>query len=207
MKKFTFYKQTDSMMCGISCLQMICKYYGKELSQSAIGKFCHATSRGVSLLGIHEAAQELGFTTQCCKLHSKDMQKEYLPCILHWNQKHFVVLYKVKKGRKFYIADPYKGLLTYSYEDFNRHWIGSSFDDDSGKGIAMFLEPTSSFYEMKENLQEKESRSFKFLLTYIRHNSQSFIQIVLGLLIGSLLQLVLPFLTQQIVDVGIKNQK
>ena len=130
-----------------------------------------------------------------------------MPCILHWNQNHFVVLYKVKKGKKFYVADPGKGKTTYNLEDFKQHWISTRANGED-KGIAMFFETTPAFftYQMEGEENKKEQRSFKFLLGYFKKYRKAFSWIVLGLLMGSMLQLVLPFLTQSIVDVGIKNQ-
>ncbi len=130
-----------------------------------------------------------------------------LPCILHWNQNHFVVLYKVKNGKKFYIADPGKGLITYRLDEFKQHWISTKSNDED-KGIAMFLETTPTFftYKMQDEENIKEKRSFRFLFGYVKKYRKYFGQIILGLIVGSLLQLVLPFLTQSIVDVGIKNQ-
>ena len=206
MAKITLYKQSDSMMCGIACLQMICKYYGKDVNQTFLSEMCSATHEGVSLLGINNVATEIGFKTVSGRISVKGLIKGDFPCILHWNQNHFVLLYKVKKGKKFYIADPGKGLVNYDLEEFKRHWISTKSDGEE-KGIAMFLEPTPEFYNKqydKENL--KESRSFKFLFGYIKKYRRYFGQIILGLLVGSLLQLILPFLTQSIVDVGIKNK-
>lgn len=131
-----------------------------------------------------------------------------LPCILHWNQNHFVVLYKVKKGKKFYVADPGKGLVKYNLEEFKNHWISMRSNGEE-KGIAMFLEPTPAFYSHKkdgEGEKKKNLRSFHFLFGYVKKYRRYFGQVVLGMVVGSLLQLVLPFLTQSIVDVGIKNQ-
>lgn len=130
-----------------------------------------------------------------------------MPCILHWNQNHFVVLYKIKgKGEKsvFYVADPGKGLLKYSFTDFKEHWISTQSNGEE-KGIAMFLQPTPAFYK-KEGEAKKEKRSFGFLLGYIKQYRRYFGQIVLSLLIGSLLQLIFPFLIQAIVDIGITHQ-
>ena len=130
-----------------------------------------------------------------------------LPCILHWNQNHFVVLYKVKKGKNFYVADPGKGLVVYTLEEFKQHWISTNSNGED-KGIAMFLETTPAFFTYKMQGEEniKEKRSFRFLFGYVKKYRKYFGQIILGLIVGSLLQLVLPFLTQSIVDVGIKNQ-
>ena len=199
--------QHDSMQCGIACLQMICKYFGREYSMDSLSKLCFATTEGVSLLGINEAANILGLHTTCARATTSILNEVPLPCIIHWNQNHFVVLYKVKKGKRFYIADPGKGLVTYSLEEFKKHWI-STRSNEEDKGIAMFLETTPAFftYKMEGEKLIKEKRSFRFLFGYVKKYRKYFGQIILGLIIGSLLQLVLPFLTQSIVDVGIKDQ-
>lgn len=193
------------MNCGIACLQMICSYYGKELNQNSLSDICHSTIEGVSLLGIKDAAIKLGFYTISGRLPLGELSNAALPCILHWNQNHFVILYKINKRQKFHIADPGKGLSIYDTEEFKSHWLGSISDEDE-KGIAMFLEPTPSFYEKANIYKQQEDRSFKFLLGYINQYRKYFAQILLGLFVGSLLQLALPFLTQNIVDIGIKNK-
>ena len=195
------------MQCGVACLQMICKYLGREYTVDTLSKLCFATTEGVSLLGINEAANTLGLHTVCARATTDMLSNEPLPCILYWNQNHFVVLYKVKRKKKFYVADPGKGLVTYSLNEFKQHWISTSSNGED-KGIAMFLETTPAFFtynmECEENVKEK--RSFRFLFGYVKKYRKYFGQIILGLVIGSLLLLVLPFLTQSIVDVGIKNQ-
>ena len=204
---FPIIHQHDSMQCGIACLQMVCKYFGREYSLDSLSKLCFATAEGVSLLGINEAANTLGLHTTCARATTMVLGEVPLPCILHWNQNHFVVLYKVKKGKNFYVADPGKGLVVYTLEEFKQHWISTNSNGED-KGIAMFLETTPAFftYQMQgeENIIEK--RSFRFLFGYVKKYKRYFGQVVLGMVVGSLLQLVLPFLTQSIVDVGIKNQ-
>ena len=207
MGKIIFYKQHDSMQCGIACLQMICKHFGKEYTSEDLSEVCFATAEGVSMLGINEAATTIGLHALCARASVSDLSNAMLPCILHWNQNHFVVLYKVKNGKKFYVADPGKGLLTYSLADFRSHWISASFKGED-KGIAMFFETTPNFftYSIKKENKSVSKHSFGFLFSYIKKYRKYFGQIVLGLIVGSLLQLVLPFLTQSIVDVGIKKQ-
>ena len=204
---FPIIHQHDSMQCGIACLQMVCKYFGREYSLDSLSKLCFATAEGVSLLGINEAANTLGLHTTCARSTTMVLGEVPLPCILHWNQNHFVVLYKVKKGKNFYVADPGKGLVVYTLEEFKQHWISTNSNGED-KGIAMFLETTPAFFTYKMQGEEKikEKRSFRFLFGYVKKYRKYFGQIILGLIIGSLLQLVLPFLTQSIVDVGIKNQ-
>ena len=203
-KNFIICKQYDSMQCGIACLAMICKYYGKKYSMDCLNQLCFATTEGVSLLSITRAAETLGFKTVGARCEVSNLVNKNLPCILHWNQNHFVVLYKLKKGKTFYIADPGKGLIRYKLEEFKEHWI-STKQDGAEKGVSMFLKPTEKFYKRKD-IDRKEERSFKFLFSYIKKYRKYFGQIILGLLMGSILQLILPFLTQSIVDVGIKNQ-
>lgn len=207
MNNFKVERQHDSMQCGIACLQMICNYYGKEYSLDSLSKICFATTEGVSMLGISETATSLGFHVVNVKCTVKTLTEVSLPSILHWNQNHFVVLYRVKNEKKFYIADPGKGLVTYSLEEFKKHWISTN-SNGQDKGIAMFLETTPTFFthQMEDKKKISEKRSFHFLFGYVKKYRKYFGQIILGLIVGSLLQLVLPFLTQSIVDVGIKNQ-
>lgn len=204
MYKQSFVKQHDSMQCGIACLAMICKHHGKTYSINTLSQICHATTEGVSMLGISEAATSLGFQTTCGRISIHQLPETPLPCILHWDQNHFVVLYRIRKGKKFYIADPGKGLITYTLEEFKEHWISTKSQGED-RGIAMYLHPTAAFYEQKGE-SGKEKRSFRFLFGYVKRYRRYFGQIVLGALVGCLLQLVFPFLTQAIVDIGIKQQ-
>ena len=207
MNNFKVERQHDSMQCGIACLQMICNYYGKEYSLDSLSKICFATTEGVSMLGISETATSLGFHVVNVKCTVKTLTEVSLPSILHWNQNHFVVLYRVKNEKKFYIADPGKGLVTYSLEEFKKHWISTN-SNGQDKGIAMFLETTPTFFthQMEDKKKTSGKRSFHFLFGYVKKYRKYFGQVILGLIVGSLSQLVLPFLTQSIVDVGIKNQ-
>lgn len=157
-------------------------------------------------MGITEAAKALGLKTVAARVSVDELRELPLPCILHWNQQHFVVLYRIGKGgRKYDVADPGKGLVTYQREEFQKHWI-STADGGEEKGIAMFLEPTEAFQEHQPDMGGGEKRSFGFLLGYLSRYRKYFLQIFMGLLLGCLLQLVMPFLTQSIVDVGIAKK-
>ncbi len=205
MSAFPFYKQRDSMQCGVACLLMICEYYGKKYSYEYISRICCATNEGVSLLAIKYAAKEVGLYAEGHKLDIESLLKLPLPCLLHWNQNHFVILFKVSKdGQKFYIADPGKGLVVFCLEEFKRHWVSTS-ENGQDTGIAMFFNPTSYFYQMKDSVL-KEGYSFNFLIKYLKQYQRFFILIIGGLLLGCLLQLIQPFLTQSIVDVGIEEK-
>lgn len=210
MKRFPFLRQHDQMQCGITCLQMICKYYGKEYSLDILSNYCSVSIEGVSLHNISEAANKLGLHTFCGKIELKLLYKVNLPVILHWNQNHFVVLYKIKYRRNgkslYYIADPGRGLLLYSEEDFIQSWI-SDVHIGIETGIVMSAQVTPLFYQnMIKNDNRQSRHSFQFLYGYIKQYRHYFGQIILGLLLGCLLQFMLPFLTQSIVDIGIKHQ-
>ena len=206
-KELYFQKQYDVMDCGPSCLAMIAKHYGLQPNIEKIRRSCALNKEGVSLLGISKAAESIGFKTIGGRLTFNTLAKEVPhPCIVHWNQNHFVVVYKVKKYSKgkyiVYVADPAKGLVTYTKEEFCEHWISTKTNDEE-KGIALLLEPTELFYTQKETERLPSQRRLKFLWSYLKKYKRFFTQIILGLLIGSLLQLVFPFLTQAIVDTGI----
>ena len=201
------YLQKDAMDCGPSCLAMIAKHYGKQFDQGILRQICALGKDGVSLLGISKAAETIGFKTKGGRL-SLDMLAEEvpLPCIVHWNQNHFVVVYNIKKNRKgifkIYVADPGKGLLTYTKEEFCNHWASTKTNGEE-KGIALLLEPTEQFYSQSGAEILPTRNRIKFLWNYLKKYKRFFTQLILGLLLGSLLQLVFPFLTQAIVDTGI----
>lgn len=205
MHHFPFHKQHDSMQCGLACLQMICESFGIKYSQEALSRYCFATTEGVSLLAISEAATKIGFHSIIGQSTTEQLHNIPLPCILYWKQNHFVVLYKVKPNQnKFYIADPAKGNLRYNRADFEQNWINTIINGKD-RGTALFLQPTPKFYE-KQADDKKERRSFTFLFSYFKQYRRYFGQIILGLLLGCVLQLIFPFLTQAIVDVGITHR-
>ena len=199
--------QQDAMDCGPSCLAMIVKYYGKDVSIEQLRKICSLGKDGVSLLGISKAAETIGLKTIGGRLSLNTLAHEIpLPCIVHWNQNHFVVVYKIKKHNKekytVYVADPGKGHVTYTKEEFCEHWI-STKNNGEEKGIALLLEPTEQFYAQNDTKAVPTQRRVKFLWSYLKKYKRFFTQLILGLLLGSLLQLIFPFLTQAIVDTGI----
>ena len=176
---FPLIRQHDSMECGIACLAMVCNFFRIEYSIEYLSRICFATTEGVSLLGINETALQLGLRTISGRISINKLWEAHYACILHWNQNHFVVLYKVKRGKIFYIADPAKGLVKYNLEEFKKHWVSTQSGGEE-KGIAMFLEPTPAFYEKQMEEQPTEERSFKFLFGYIKQYRKYFGQIVLG---------------------------
>lgn len=202
MSKFPFYKQPDEMDCGPTCLRMVAKYYGKSVNLQELRSLAETTRQGSSILGISDAAEKIGIRTTGVKVTYKELTEEAsLPCIAHWNQKHFVVIYKIKKDL-IYIADPAHGLITYKKQDFLKSWLS-----DANQGILLLLEPTPEFNAEKKSDTAKDTtpKGFAFLFQYLFKYKRLLIQLVIGLLAGSLLQLIFPFLTQSIVDIGVQN--
>ena len=198
--RFPVYRQLDARDCGPTCVRMIAKHYGKSYSLQYLREHSFY-ARGVSLLGIRDAAEHIGLHTQSARIPLEKLYELPLPCILHWKKDHFVVLYKIKKD-KFYIADPAQGiLLTYTTEEFVRSWVSIGTDE----GLVLILTPTPAFYE-KEGEKRDSKMGFGFLLQYLRPFKKLLVQLFLGLILGSILQLIFPFLTQSIVDFGINNQ-
>jgi ATP-binding cassette subfamily B protein len=203
MSKFPFYQQFDAMDCGPTCLRMVAKYYGKHFTTELLREKSYITREGVSLLGISDAAESVGMRSIGVKINFQQLKKEApLPCIVHWGQEHFVVVYKFHKG-KVYVADPAFGRLEYSEKEFCEHWL-STVAEGEEKGICLLLQPTPEFYQ---DADEKVKRTgFRFVLNYLKPYRKLVIQLILGFFLGSLIQLVLPFLTQSVVDIGINNQ-
>ncbi len=204
-KAIKWIRQHDSMQCGVACLAMICRHYGKRYSLEYLDGFCHANVAGVSMLGIAEGAGCVGLETSTFAATTDELGDIKLPCILHWNQNHFVVLYDISRnGGRYRVADPGKGLIDYSRNELESHWI-SNRTDDGPSGIVMQLEPTEKFYRHDHD-RNGEKRSFRFMMGYLRQYKRYFFQIFCGLLLGCLLQLIMPFLTQSIVDIGIRHK-
>jgi len=233
MPKFPFYKQHDAMDCGATCLRMIAKYYGKNYSLETLREKTYITREGVSLLGISEAAEKIGFRTLGVHISLEKLLEAPLPCIVHWRQEHFVVVYDIKfkdlsfkdlKFNKFKdsknssvltllrsscleghvrVADPAHGLITFTAEEFCNNWLSTKKEGEE-EGVALLLEPTPAFYEQEDEKSDRTKISYIF--RYLKPYHKYVVQLFLGLLLGSLLQLIFPFLTQSIVDYGISNQ-
>ena len=202
------YKQLDAMDCGATCLRMVAKHYGKHYTAQTLRERSHISREGVSLLGISDAAESIGMRSLGVKIElNKLIEEKPFPFIAHWRQNHFVVVYNITvnsnpKKSRVVVADPAEGLITYTQEEFLKHWI-STKEEGIDKGMALLLQPQPDFYEMDD---EKSDRTdFRFLFKYLKPHTKFIIQLVLGLLLGSVLQLIFPFLTQSIVDFGIAN--
>ncbi len=204
MSTFPFYKQLDSMDCGPTCLRMVAKAYGKSYSLSFLREKSYIDKAGVSLKGISEAAETIGLRTFAVKIPTRAGKNESslieapMPSILHWNQNHFVVIYKINKTHAW-IADPSNGKYKLTIKEFEKSWIS-----DGNQGIALLLEPTNEFKTNTEG--ESDQKGFWFLLQYLQPHKKLVLQLILGLLLGTLFQLIFPFLTQSLVDIGIDTK-
>lgn len=207
MRRFPHYLQFDAMDCGPTCLRMIAKYYGKSYSLETLRSRCFITREGVSMLGISDAAESIGFHTSGVRISLKQLKEDMpLPCILHWNQNHFVVCYaidKKKDGYHFHIADPASQLVTYREEELKHCWISTQVNGE-GRGTALALEPSPEFDSWKNESDDKK-KNLSFFLKYLSPYRKQLVQLFLGILTVSLLQLIFPFLTQSLVDVGIRD--
>ena len=199
---FPFVKQPDAMDCGPACLKMVAEFYKMSFSLETLRKKCYITREGVSFLGLSEAADSLGFRTIGVKIHFNLLNENVpLPCIVHWRQKHFIVVYKIKKD-KIWVADPGVGLIKYDREEFIQNWA-STVIDGKPAGLVLIIEPTPALYD--NDTKQEKTNGFKFLFKYFRLYRKYLYQLVLGLVLGSCIQLVIPFLTQSIVDIGLNN--
>ena len=201
---FPIYKQLGAKDCGPTCLKIVTKHFGSNISLSKIRELSETTRIGSSLKGLADAAEQLGMRTLPAKISYDQLNEIPLPAILHWDKKHFVVLYKVSKN-KIYVSDPAHGLLNYKPKAFLTRWIGNNATENIEEGIALLLEPTPEFYNQEFD-PKKEKLGLSFLTNYLRRYKKFLLQLFFGLLAGSFLQLLFPFLTQSIVDVGIRNQ-
>lgn len=203
---FIYYRQLNAMDCGPTCLRMVAKFYGRHYNADTLRKKAGFSKAGVSLLGLSDTAEKIGFMSRGVMLTYEQLQIAVLPCLLHWNRNHFVVLLKISKRGKVKIADPAKGILTYSRDEFLDHWISnsSSLGYSKNTGTALLLEPTPSFYEREGD--KKNMLSWSLVLQYLKQSRWQIGQVLAALLFSSLVQLIFPFLTQSIVDTGINTQ-
>lgn len=204
IKSFPHYKQPGQKDCGSTCIKIIAKYYGKTISIQYLRTLSETTREGTRLSGLSNASEKIDLRSLGVKINFQDVLQAPLPCILHWNNNHYVVLYKIKKNA-FYISDPAHGLLKYNKEELLKYWIGNNATEQTEEGIALLLEPTPKFYN-SDFEKDKQEFGFKFLSKYLYKYKRFLWQLIIGVITASLLQLIFPFLTQSIVDIGIKNQ-
>ena len=198
-----FIAQHDQTDCGPACLSMISNHYKKKYSLNFLRELSFINREGVSLLGISEASIKIGFETLSAKLTIDKLieEKHTLPCILYWNQNHFIVLTKITKNiftNNFYfkIADPAHGFIILNKENFCKSWLS-----DENSGVALFLEPSGQFYKLTQPTEERIST--KYIFNHLKIYKKQITLMFLLLLVGSCLTLIFPFLTQNLIDKGV----
>lgn len=205
---FPHYLQLDSADCGPSCLRMIARHYGRTYTLETLRERCFITREGVSMLGISDAAESIGMRSMGVKISVEQLAKDaILPCILHWNQHHFVVLYKVsrhrKGGHRFHIADPASQKAVFRQEELERCWLAKK-ENGEDVGMALLLEPGPDFMAYEDE-KRSAKRDLFFFVRYLLPYKRQFLQLVIGMFLGMVLQIIFPFLTQSLVDVGIRS--
>lgn len=202
MGRLKTFLQKDSNDCGPACLMTISRFYGRELNVHQVRAFTQLGKEGVNLLGISEAAEKLGFKTLSVKLDFDSLIKDApLPCIVHWNQNHFIVVSPKSTRRVVVVSDPAHGIIKYSKSEFCSKWLAS---DAGSKGIALLLEPVSEFYHQEDD--HVPGMSLVYVLDYLKQHRSLIVQLFLGVFVASILQLIFPFLTQSIVDIGVNTR-
>lgn len=201
-KKFPCDRQLDMMDCGPACLKMVARYYGKFYSMQFLRDKCGITREGVSLLDMGYAAESIGLHTLSVRVALKDLiNKIPLPCILHWQNSHFVVLYSITK-RKAFVSDPAKGLVTYTHQQFLDGWIKPNSD----QGVVMALEPMADFSQLEEAEKKQRTKTFQSTLAYFLPYKTNFATIGIVMLLSTFLQAILPFISKAVIDVGIQTR-
>lgn len=196
------------MDCGPTCLRMIAKHYGKSFSREYLSERAHITREGVSMAGIAEAAESIGLRSMALDCNFTMLQEDVpLPCIAYWRQRHFVVVHKIEK-EQVHVADPAFGLIVYSKADFLKAWlpVTSNPDDPGSEGFLLLLEPSNEFHEKETGEAPPIRRGIPFLFSYLRPYRRYLFQIIIGLVVGSIIQLIFPFLTQAMVDIGVNHR-
>ena len=200
--RFPYEYQLDAMDCGPAALKIIAKYFGKYYSLQYLRDLCGITREGVSFLDLSYGAEKVGLHTLAVKADIKDLiLKVPLPCIVHWNNSHFIVVYKCTKS-KVYVSDPAKGLIKYSVEEFKKGW----YKDGDSTGALLAIEPMADF--LQRDLEEKTERkkTFENIFGYFAPYKRNFATIFVVMLIATALQGVLPFISKAVIDVGIQTR-
>lgn len=206
-KRFPFFRQYDTRDCGPTCLKMIMSFYGRNVPLEILKNLCHINREGVSLLGIEEAAKSLGFVTTTGLLTPDEFfTNHYLPCILHWGDDHFVVIHKIT-NKYAYVADPEKGRLKFKKNEFMKNWIMNYDPIINCKGAALFLEESDNLLDFDRgfNVKEKELTLRKLYVSLLEFKGL-LILLAFGILLGMVIQIIFPYLTKAIIDIGVEQK-
>lgn len=201
--RFPFYKQLDSADCGAACLRMVAMHYGRHYTFEYLRQLSYLDRDGVSLSGISDAAEKIGMRTLGVKVGFRRLGDDIpLPCVAHWQQDHFVVVYKVQNG-KVYVADPKVGKIQYDEQEFMNSWLSDVVNTEP-QGVLLLFETTSEFYQKEGETRQSVPTGLAFFWPYLSQYRKLIVQLMLGLVIGSLIQLAFPFMMQALVDKGVQ---
>ena len=198
-KNFPHEFQLDTKDCGPACIKIISKYYGQYYTLQYLRDLCHISRSGVSLLDLAEAFESISIKTLSAKITWEDFQKFPLPCVVHWNNSHFIVVYKIS-SKKVYISDPAQGLLSYSIDKFKKGWLGNE-----NKWVALGVEPMANFKDKTGVNFHERNRTTRDFLMYFKPYKKGFLNLLTVMLIVTVLQATLPFFTKAVIDVGIQT--
>ncbi|RZK44015.1 MAG: peptidase domain-containing ABC transporter [Pedobacter sp.] len=207
--KFPFYRQLDEMDCGPTCLRMVAKHYGRSFSLQTLREKSQINREGVSMFGIANAAESIGFSTMGTKMPFEILTNEVpLPCIVHWGNNHFVVVYKISRRKKtknnnqtIFVADPGTELIAYSAAEFKSKWERET--ENGPQGFVLLLEPTPSFFKQED--EKQDLGGFKRIAAYLFQYKRLISQLFVGILFSSIIQFIMPFITQSLVDIGVNT--
>ncbi|MCB0532502.1 MAG: peptidase domain-containing ABC transporter [Lewinellaceae bacterium] len=198
---FPFYKQLDASDCGATCLRIVARYHGRHYSLDYLRDLSYLDREGVSLMGIADAAEKIGFRTLGVKTGFGRLQAELpLPCIAHWKQNHFLVVYRIANG-KVYVSDPAVGKVQLTEQEFLDNWISDVYNTEP-QGILLLLETSPEFFQREGETTDRAGLGI--LGRYLVPHKRLIWQLMLGLILGSAVQLVFPFLMQALVDKGVQ---
>ncbi len=202
---FPFFHQNNANDCGPACLRMIAKFYGKYFSAQHIRLLVDTSIIGTNLKNLAKSAETLGFKSLCVRIEYSTLSKSIdLPCVVHWNQNHFIVVYKFVKDMVI-VGDPAHGIIKITEREFLSKWVCLDEDIAKKEGIALLVSPSPLFFK-QENDRKRTFSGLTLLYGYVKVYKGLLIQLLVGLLAASLIQLLFPFLTQSVVDIGIQNK-
>jgi ATP-binding cassette subfamily B protein len=201
MLNFPHEYQLDAKDCGPTCVKIIAKYYGRFYSLHYLRDLCGISREGVSFLDISDACEIISLRTKCIKIDFATLQTIPLPCIIHWRDSHFIVVYKITKSY-VYVSDPAKGLLKHKVIDFENGWL----EQESLLGAVLALEPMADFKQRNASDKIERRKTFENFLGYFVPYKKSFLNLFFVMLIVTILQAFLPFISKSVIDVGIQTQ-
>lgn len=199
MLNFPHEYQLDSKDCGPACIKIVAKYFGGFYSLQYLRDKCGITREGITLYDLSTACEQIGLKTFPVKIDWEQIRRVTLPCIIQWENNHFIVVYKINKSN-VWVSDPAKGLLTYTKEEFIRGWL-----INREKWAVLLIEKSIDFKKKNDNDVQDRKKTFHSFLNYFKPYKSSFLAVFIVMLIVTILQAILPFISKSVIDVGIQT--